>query len=89
MTITMFHRASLRITSKATALEFYEGVRDTACIPCEGEWLIRVEPGNLIGFITKEDLRAGRAWATPNLHDPDGAIAYRYRKYINAYLNRE
>lgn len=89
MTITAMHRSALRVISKATALEFLEGIRDTLIIRTEGEWFIRFQPGNLVGFITDEDLENGTAIFMPNVMDEDGAITYHYRKYINAWLRRD
>lgn len=87
MIISVF-RSSLRIRSKANALEFYDCVKHCMTIPYCDEYVIRVEPNNLISVVSKEDIKNGFAWAVPNLKDEDGSIAYSYRKYINAWLGR-
>lgn len=87
--IISIHRAGLGVTSKETALEFYNGVRGCILIPFEDDTMIRVEQGNLIGFVPKADIKSGRAAFIPNVRDTDGSIAYRHRKYINAYLRSE
>ena len=78
--------ASLRIDSHANALRFYQCVKHTILIDLKPGWKLRVEPGNLISTVSVEDIRNGYATFVPNLYDEDGKIAYRYRKYINAYL---
>lgn len=85
MVVSIF-RADLRVTSKAKALEFYEGIKGVVLIPHAPGYFIRVEPGKLIGYVSREDIKKGIATLVPNLRDDDGAIAYQYRKYINAYL---
>lgn len=85
MKISVF-RASLRVTSKATALEFYNCVKHTILIPCDKDFYVRVEPGNHISLVSKSAVNTGVAPFVPALSDPTGEIAYRYRKYINAYL---
>ena len=89
MMITRIHRGSLVVKDKATAQEFYKGIKACILIPCEEDTLIRVEPDNLIGFISKDDIKTGAATFIPNFYDEDGSIAYKYRKYINAYLRKD
>lgn len=85
MVVSIF-RADLRVTSKAKALEFYEGVKHVILIPFSEDFYIRVQPGRLFGLVEKRSLRNGTAVFIPNMYDEDGDIAYSYRKYINAYL---
>lgn len=85
MVVSIF-RADLRVTSKAKALEFYEGVKHVILIPFNKFYAIRVEPNNLFGIVSWESVRDGTAQFRPNVYDDDGKIAYNYRKYINAYL---
>lgn len=85
MQISVFP-AALRIDSKANALRFYDCVKHTILIEMESGWRLRIEPGNLISPISLHDIRTGVATFVPNLRDDDGSIAYRYRKYINAFL---
>lgn len=89
--ITVCFKQGLRITNRETAVEFYKGVFHCVLIPIgETGYYIRVEPGQLIGILTEEDIRTGRATFVPNVHDPDGRLALHYRKAINQYLkNRE
>lgn len=87
MEISVFP-GSLRVTSKADALEFYGCIKSVVLIPADGDVLIRVEPGNCISRVTRSDVRSGQAVWTPSLHDPYGAICYKWRKYINAWLSR-
>lgn len=87
--VTQIHRSDLVIKSKETALEYYKGIKHCILIPYIGDVLIRVEPGNLIGFISKEEAQNGQATFIPNFCDEDGDIAYRHRKYINAYLRKD
>ena len=89
MTISMIHRADLVITSKETALEFYKGVKSCILIPCNRSYVIRVEPGNLFSVIPTEAIKDGSATFMANVCDEDGILAYRYRKYINAYLRKD
>lgn len=89
ITVTMIHKANLVIKSKETAREFYKGVKSCILIPYTEDMVIRVEPGNLIGFVSKEDVRNGNATFVPNFSDYSCDIAYRYRKYINAYLRKD
>lgn len=89
MMITRIHRGSLVVKDKATAQEFYKGVKACILIPCHEGTYIRVEPGNLIGFIDKAQLANGTAPFIPNFHDEDGSMAYKHRKYINAYLRKD
>ena len=86
--ITAVHRSDLRITSKATALEFYEGIRACVLIPCDTH-VIRIEPNRCFTVFHRDNLTAGKAWMIPSVVDDDGIRAYRYRKYINAWLTRE
>ena len=85
MQISVFP-ASLRVDSKANALRFYDCVKHIILIETEPGWRLRIEPGNLISEVSLHDIRTGVATFVPNLRDDDGSIAYRYRKYINAYL---
>lgn len=87
MIITVYP-ANLRVRSKADALKFYGCIKHCITIPYMDDMVIRVEPNNLIGIVSKSDIRNGIAWAVPNFKDEDGSIAYRYRKYINAWLTR-
>ena len=89
MIISRIHRSGLVVNSKETAQEFYKGIKSCILIPHEEDMLIRVEPNNLIGFVSKADVKNGAATFVPNFHDEDGSIAYRHRKYINAYLKAE
>lgn len=86
MQISVF-RGSLRIVSKAAALEFYSCVKQIHLIPADGDMLIRVEPGCLISMVSRKDVQTGQAVWVPNLEDSDGSICYRWRKYINAWLS--
>lgn len=79
---------SLRIDSHANALRFYSCVKHTILIDMGDGWKLRIEPGNLISPVSYHDIRTGVAQFVPNLKDEDGMIAYRYRKYINAWLRR-
>ncbi len=88
MIISMIHRADLVINSKETALEFYKGVKSCVLIPCNSSYYIRVEPNNLIAVVPAEAVKDETAWMIPNVAD-DGSMAYRYRKYINAYLRKD
>lgn len=85
MEISVF-RGDMRIVSKQDARDFYKCVKSVILIPTGGKYKIRVEPGNLIGFVHIDDLRGGRAWITPNLQDDNGDIAWHNRKHINAWL---
>lgn len=87
MKVTGVFRADLRVTSKATALEFYKGVKHTILIPYNKERYIRVEPGCHISFVSKKALEAGTAMFIPAWRDDDGTNAYQMRRYINAYLD--
>ena len=89
MMITRIHRAGLIIKSRETAQEFYKGVKACILIPYIDGHYIRVEPDNLIRFVSKEDVKNGTAAFIPNFHDEDGSMAYQYRKYINAYLRKD
>ena len=80
-------KADLRVTSKEKALEFYKGVKNVILISCGREQRIRVEPGQHISIVSTESIKNGTAPFIPALYDEDGSIAYRYRKYINDYLN--
>ena len=89
MIITRIHRSDLVIKDKATALEFYKGVKSCILIPFIKDAMIRIEPDNLIGYVTKEDIKSGLATFIPNFYDEDGSLLYRQRKYINAYLRKD
>lgn len=82
-------RSDLQITSKETALEFYNGVRNVILIRERGDLYLRIEPGNHISHVTREEVDTGAAAFVPAMYDPYGNIAYRHRKYINQYLRRE
>lgn len=88
MEVTMIHRSDLVITSKETALEFYNGVKSCILIPYTEKSVIRIEPNNQFSIISKTAISSGTAWMIPSVYDDDGSIAYRHRKYINAYLRR-
>ena len=88
MVVNMF-RADLRVTSKAKALEFYKGIKGVTLIPYYDELFIRVEPNHCISVVTKSEIKGGTAAFVPSMRDDTGAIAYRYRKHINAYLSAE
>ena len=88
MEVTMIHRSDLVITSKATALEFYKGIRSTVIIPYNDTYVLRIEPNQCFSVIAKASIADGTAWMTPSVVDLDGIRAFRYRKYINAYLRR-
>ena len=79
-------KADLRVTSKATALEFYKGVKSVILIPFDKESRLRVEPGRHISVVSNESIHDGTAPFVPSFYDEDGALAYRNRKLINAYL---
>ena len=87
MVIQGVFKSNLRVTSKATALEFYKGVKSVILIPMDQKDTLRVEPGQCISLVPKDVIRGGSALFIPSLYDEDGALAYRNRKYINAYLN--
>lgn len=89
MMITRIHRGSLVVKDKATAQEFYKGVKACILIPYTEDMMIRIEPDNLIGFVQKEAIQRGTASFIPNFHDEDGSMAYKLRKYINAYLRKD
>lgn len=91
MTVSMIYRADLVIKSKETALEFYKGVRSCILIPytVDKVQVIRIEPGNLFSVIPANSVKDGSAPFIPSLKDEDGSLAYRYRKYINAYLKED
>lgn len=93
MELSVF-RSDLQITSREKALEFLKCIKCVHLIPA-GRYpvgdrfvlvFIRVEPGNHISRITSDELEKGIAWATPSMYDPYGNIAYKWRKYINAWL---
>lgn len=86
MKVLSVFKADLLITSKATAREFYKGVKAPILIPYEDDYYIRVEPGNHISVITKESVKNSTACFTPAWLDNTGEEAYSRRKYINAYL---
>lgn len=87
MVVQGVFKADLRVTSKATALEFYKGVKSVILIPVDQQDTLRVEPGQHISLVPKESTRNGTAPFVPSFYDEDGSLAYRNRKYINAYLN--
>lgn len=96
MELSVF-RSDLQITSRDKAVEFHKCIKCTHLIPA-GRYedtdgviriFIRVEPGFHISRITSLDIERGIAWAVPSLYDPYGNIAYRWRKYINAWLRGE
>lgn len=89
MEITMIYRSDLVITSKATALEFYKGIRSTVIIPYNDDYVLRIEPNKCFSIIAKESVKNGTAWMIPSVCDDDGIRAFRYRKYINAYLRKD
>ncbi len=91
MTVACIFRSDLRINSKQTALEFYKGVKSCILIPytVDKVQVIRIEPGNLFSVIPAKSVKDGSAPFIPSLHDEDGSLAYRYRKYINAYLKED
>lgn len=96
MELSVF-KSDLQITSREKALEFLRCVKCVHLIPAgfvrDGERairiFIRVEPGYHISKITSDEVEQGIAWATPSLYDPYGNIAYKWRKYINAWLRRD
>lgn len=85
MGISVF-RANLRVTSKATALEFYNCVKHVILLPVDDEFFVRVEPNRCISLVSKADIKSGAAVFVPSMRDDTGEIAYRHRKYINAFL---
>ena len=87
MQISVFP-AVLRVTSKEKALKFYSCVKHCILVPADDDFYVRVEPGNLISLVSKADVQSGAATFVPALCDDNGDIAYRYRKYINAWLAR-
>lgn len=87
MEISVF-RADLRVTSKEKALEFYKCVKNVILIPADRKLLIRVEPNCCISTIPRSSVIDGTAPFIPSLRDENGMLAYRWRKYINAYLAR-
>ena len=89
MNVTMIHRSDLVITSKETALEFYKGIRSTIIIPYNDTYSLRIEPDKHFSIIARESIKGETAWMIPSIVDDGGIRAYRYRKYINAYLRRE
>lgn len=82
-------RSDLQITSRETALEFYRCIRQVHLIPFDREVYIRIEPGNHISKIPRSCISDGTALFYPSLYDPYGNIAYKWRKYINAWLRGE
>lgn len=82
-------RSDLQITSKEKALEFYKGVHRVELIPVDRQTVLRVEPDNHISLISKECIKNGSAPFYPSLSDPDGSLAYKLRKFINAWLRGE
>ena len=86
MVILGVFKADFRVTSKATALEFYKGVNSVILMPLDKNNRLRVEPDQHISTVSAESTRAGNAPFIPLLRDEDGSLAFQYRKYINAYL---
>ena len=86
MTINGVFKSNLRVTSKSTALEFYKGVKSAFFIQTQGITMLRIEPGQHISFVPNESFRNGTVAFIPAIYDEDGTLAYRNRKYINAYL---
>lgn len=80
--------ANLRITSKKSALDFYKCVKHCFTIPYTDDFVLRIEPDNCFTVISKRSIQIGEAWMIPSIKDADGTLAYNYRKYINAWLNR-
>lgn len=89
VSISLVLPAGLRIRSKKDAMTFYKGVKSCILIPFTDEADIRIEPGNHFSFLQKDNIRRGMAWAIPSYCDPEGQLAYMYRKYINAYLKED
>ena len=91
MELSVF-KGDLQITSREKALEFYRSVKCVHLIPAGYSMgvqiFIRVEPGNHISRITSDEVVSGAACFVPALYDPYGNIAYKWRKYINAWLRR-
>ena len=87
MVIQGVFKADLRVTSKTKALEFYKGVKHVILIPVDQEDSLRIEPGQHISIVPNKSIRNGSAPFVPSFYDEDGSLAYRNRKYINAYLN--
>ena len=87
MQISVFP-ASLRITSKKSALDFYKCVKHCFTIPYNEDYVLRIEPDNCFTVISKQSIWKSEAWMIPSFRDTDGTLAYNYRKYINAWLSR-
>ena len=87
--VTMIHRSDLVIKSKATALEFYKGVKKCILIPYTEDKVIRIEPDNFFSVVPIECVTDGSAAFIPSVYDDGGIRAFRYRKYINAYLRKD
>lgn len=87
MVVQGVFKSNLRVTSKATALEFYKGVKSVILIRMNQKDTLRVEPGQHISVVQNVSIRNGSAPFVPSFFDEDGSLAYRNRKYINAYLN--
>ncbi len=79
-------RAGLRVTSKASALEFYRGVKGVLLLPISNDMKLRIEPNNHISTISARSIDDGTAVFIPAIKDDDGSIAYANRRYINQYL---
>ena len=86
MTIAGVFKHGFRVTTKASALEFYKCLKSVNLIPYDAENVIRVEPGQHISVIPRLAVIDGHAWLIPAIYDEDGSMAYEYRKYINAWL---
>lgn len=89
ITVTMIHKADLVIKSKETALEFYKGIKHCILIPYTEDKVIRIEPGNFFSVIPIQCVKDGSAALIPSVYDDGGIRAFRYRKYINAYLRKD
>ena len=87
MLISVFP-GSLRIDSLANALRFYSCVKHCIIIPYTNDLVLRIEPDNCFTVIPKHAIRKGEAWMIPSIKDEDGRLAYKYRRYINAWLSR-
>ena len=87
MQISVFP-AALRVISKETAVKFYNCIKHVTLIPLDADYSIRVEPGCHISLVSCEDVRTGAAVFVPSMYDPDGTLAYRYRKHINFWLSK-
>jgi hypothetical protein len=89
MRITLIYDTGFQIRSKADALKFYSGVQNVFTIPYSRDFVLRIEPGRHFSVVSKQAISDGTACMIPSIVDDDGIRAYRYRKYINAYLRRD